>query len=29
MLAVLGGQSVPGTSFIVMEDRLPRLVVGA
>ncbi|MGR6902669.1 FecCD family ABC transporter permease [Glutamicibacter sp. BSL13] len=29
VLAVLGGQSVPGTSFIVMEDRLPRLVVGA
>ena len=29
VLAVLGGQSVPGPPFIVMEDRLPRLVVGA
>lgn len=29
VLQVLGGASVPGTSFILMEDRLPRLVVGA
>ncbi|GGL97772.1 FecCD family ABC transporter permease [Glutamicibacter protophormiae] len=29
VLQVLGGESVPGTGFILMEDRLPRLVVGA
>ena len=28
VLQVLGGQSVPGTGFILLEDRLPRLVVG-
>jgi iron complex transport system permease protein len=27
-LAALGGQTVPGVSFIVMEDRLPAAVVG-
>lgn len=29
VLQVLGGQKVPGTSFIIMSDRLPRLAVGA
>lgn len=28
VLAVLAGQHVPGASFILLEDRLPRLVVG-
>lgn len=28
ILAAFGGQSVPGTSFILFEDRLPRLLVG-
>ncbi|MHA7159501.1 FecCD family ABC transporter permease [Glutamicibacter endophyticus] len=27
--AVLRGETVPGTSFILLEDRAPRLVVGA
>ena len=29
VLQVLTGQSVPGTSFIIIEDRLPRIAVGA
>lgn len=29
ILQVLTGQQVPGTSFIIMDDRLPRLAVGA
>jgi len=29
VLQVLGGQKVPGTSFIIMSDRLPRVAVGA
>ncbi|PRB71649.1 iron ABC transporter permease [Arthrobacter sp. MYb213] len=29
VLQVLGGEKVPGTSFIIMSDRLPRLAVGA
>ncbi|HJX77602.1 FecCD family ABC transporter permease [Glutamicibacter sp.] len=29
VLQVLGGDKVPGTSFIIMSDRLPRLAVGA
>lgn len=29
VFAVLRGETVPGTSFILLEDRLPRLVVGA
>ena len=29
VLAVLSGQTVPGTSFILLEDRLPRLALGA
>lgn len=29
ILAVFSGETVPGTSFILLEDRLPRLAVGA
>ena len=29
ILQVLSGEKVPGTSFIIMSDRLPRLAVGA
>lgn len=29
VLQVLSGQKVPGTSFIIMSDRLPRVAVGA
>ena len=29
VLQVLSGQSVPGTSFIILSDRLPRVAVGA
>lgn len=29
VLQVLGGEKVPGTSFIIISDRLPRLAVGA
>ncbi|WP_376973337.1 FecCD family ABC transporter permease [Arthrobacter sp.] len=28
-VAILGGETVPGASFIVLEDRLPGAVVGA
>ncbi|MGJ9404080.1 FecCD family ABC transporter permease [Arthrobacter sp. KK5.5] len=28
-LAILGGETIPGATFIVMEDRLPAAVVGA
>lgn len=28
-LAILGGASIPGATFVVMEDKLPRAVLGA
>ena len=28
-LAILGGASIPGASFVVMEEKLPRAVLGA
>lgn len=28
-LAILGGATIPGASFIVLEDKLPRAVLGA
>lgn len=29
VIAVLRGQDVPGVSFLLLEDRLPRIVIGA
>ncbi|MBB1042892.1 iron ABC transporter permease, partial [Dietzia sp. Cai40] len=28
-LAILGGATIPGATFVVMEDKLPRAVLGA
>ena len=28
-IAILGGATIPGATFVVMEDKLPRAVLGA